>query len=104
MMSKFYKFLTWFCALFGKLGDKIRFWAEYKEYEYYSDTQVKIIDLPDDKMISVHYNRKGDTIKVNFSTWNRNSDGDKRGWKTLIESIDIGSKVLLIGTTKEDSE
>jgi len=69
MRAKFYKTLTWFCALFGKLGDKIRFWAEFKEHMYWNDEQCKIIEIPEDIHIFIYYNRKGDFLKISAVRW-----------------------------------
>ncbi len=96
MRAKFYKALTWFCALFGKLGDKIRFWAEFKEWEYWNDTQVKTINLPDGKMVSVHYKRKGDEMKVIF--WKHREGG---GLDKVLENVDFGSDAKLLITPEE---
>ena len=98
MIAKLYKALTWFCALFGKLGDKIRFWAEFKEWEYWNETQVKQIDLPDDKMVSVHYKRNGEDVKVHFWKWREGG-----GLDPIRESIDISQNILNV-KPKEDEK
>ncbi len=99
MLAKFYKALTWFCALFGKLGDKIRFWAEFKEHLYWNETQVKSIDLPDGKMVSVHYKRTGDEMKVIFWKWREGGGMDQ-----VIESVPFGADVQLIDSKEDDSQ
>ena len=69
MRAKFYKFLTWFCSLFGSIGAKIQSWAEFKEHMYWNGEQCKIIELPEDVHVFLYYNRKGDNLKISAHYW-----------------------------------
>lgn len=64
MKPEFYKALTWLCSLLGSIGIKIKSWAEYKEWCYWNDEQVKIINIPNDIKVFLYHTRKGDKLKV----------------------------------------
>ncbi len=64
MKPEFYKILTWLCSLLGSIGIKIQSWAEYKEWCYWNDEHVKILNIPNDIKVFLYYTRKGDSLKV----------------------------------------
>jgi len=69
MIGKFYKVLTKICGGIGWIGEKVKFWAEFKEWEYWNDKQCKIIDLPEDVKVFFYYNRKGDYLELDVNYW-----------------------------------
>ena len=65
MRGKLYMVLTKICGGLGWLGQKIKFWAEFKEWNYWHETQCKIIDMPNDLKVFLHYNRIGESLRIN---------------------------------------
>ena len=72
----------------GSIGIGFKEWIEYQEWKYYTLDQRQTIDLPDNKMVSVHYNRKGEYIKVLFFQWVTDENGE-RDLQYLRDTIEI---------------
>jgi len=69
MRAKFYKVLTKLCSAIGWVGEKIKFWAEFKEWEYWNDKKCKIIDMPNDVKVFLWYNRRGEYLEIHVDRW-----------------------------------
>ena len=100
MRGKIYKYLRKFCSIFGVLGAKIQSWAEFKEWKYWNDQQLKIIEIPDDIHVFLYYNRKGDFLRINVNYWPM-IDGSYDWNRPHVFDLDLTKEKIQLIATKE---
>jgi len=100
--GQIYKVLTKICSGIGWIGAKIKFWAEFKEWEYWNDQQVKIIDIPEDVKVFLYYNRKGEYLRINVNYWPM-KDGHYDWNRENVFDIDLSKeKIQRLATKTEE--